>query len=249
MNNNSQHIYGTRAVIEALRAGKTLDRIFIQKGLNNQLFHELRKELQGKSVPYQIVPPEKLNRLSPHKNHQGVVAMISEIIYHKTEDLISNLFETGKVPLIIILDKVTDVRNFGAVARSAECAGAHMVIIQEQGSAPVNADAIKTSAGALHRIPVCRERNLKDTIDFLKSSGIKIVACHEKTEALIYNTDLTKPVAIIMGAEDTGISPEYLKRSDEQVKIPMPGNISSLNVSVAAGIILFEAVRQRINSR
>jgi 23S rRNA (guanosine2251-2'-O)-methyltransferase len=245
LNNTEQHIYGTRAIIEAIRAGKTLDRIFIQKGLNNQLFHELRKELQGKSIPYQIVPQEKLNRLSSNKNHQGVIATIAEVVYHKTEDLLSGIFESGQIPLIIILDKVTDVRNFGAIARSAECAGAQMIIIPEQGTAPINADAIKTSAGALHRIPVCRERNLKETIEFLKSSGLRIIACHEKTEKLIYDADLKAPIAIVMGSEDSGISTEYLKRSDEEVKIPMTGSIASLNVSVAAGIVLFEAVRQR----
>jgi len=245
LNYNEQNIYGIRAVIEAVRAGKTLDRIYIQKGLNNQLFHELRKELQGKSIPYQIVPAEKLNRLSSNKNHQGVIATISEVVYHKVEDLLSSIFESGQIPLIVILDKVTDVRNFGAIARSAECAGAQMIIISEQGTAPVNADAIKTSAGALHRIPVCRERNLKETIDFLKSSGLKIIACHEKTEKLIYETDLKTPLAVIMGSEESGISPEYLKRSDDQVKIPMKGSIASLNVSVASGIVLFEAVRQR----
>ncbi|MFN5182620.1 MAG: 23S rRNA (guanosine(2251)-2'-O)-methyltransferase RlmB [Bacteroidota bacterium] len=247
MNTDVQHIYGTRSVIEALRAGKNLDRILIQKGLNNQLFHELRKELQGKSLPYQIVPQEKLNKISSNKNHQGVIATIAEVIYHKTEDLLPELFESGKVPLIIVLDKVTDVRNFGAVARSAECAGANMIIIPEQGAAPVNGDAIKTSAGALHRIPVCRERNLKETLEFLKSSGVQVVSCHEKTQKLIYDVNMVGPVAIIMGSEESGISSEYLKRSDEQVKIPMIGKISSLNVSVAAGIILFEAVRQRGN--
>ena len=151
--------------------------------------------------------------------------------------------------LLIILDKVTDVRNFGAIARSAECAGADFIIVPEQGSAAVNADAIKTSAGALHRIPVCRERNLKNTLDFLKASGIQIIACHEKTNRLIYEADLKIPTAILLGSEDQGISSEYLKRSDTQVKIPMPGTISSLNVSVAAGIILFEAVRQRTTSK
>lgn len=241
------HIYGTRAVIEALRAGKELDKIYIQKGLNNQLFHELRKALQGKDIPYVIVPPEKLNRLSGNRNHQGVVALLAEIAYHKAEDLLGTIFESGKTPLVLVLDKVTDVRNFGAIARSAECAGVDMIIIPEQGSAQVNADAMKTSAGALHRIPVCRERNLKATLDFLKESGLQIISCHEKTEQLIYDADFTRPTAVIMGAEDTGISPEYLKRSDLQVKIPMIGKIASLNVSVAAGIVLFEAVHQRLN--
>ena len=245
MSNSDQYIYGTRAVIEAVRAGKDIEKIFIQKGLNNQLFHELRKELAHKNFPYQIVPVEKLNRLCDRKNHQGVVAVLSEITYHNTEDLIADLFEAGKIPLVLILDKVTDVRNFGAIARSAECAGVHLIIIAEQGAAPVNGDAIKTSAGALHRIPVCRERNLKDTIEFLKSSGIFVVSCHEKTDKFIYEADFKVPVALIMGSEDTGISQEYVKRSDLQVKIPMAGKISSLNVSVATGIVLFEVVRQR----
>jgi 23S rRNA (guanosine2251-2'-O)-methyltransferase len=243
--NSSNFIFGTRAVIEAVRAGKELEKILIQKGLNNQLFHELRKELQGKDIPYQIVPGEKLNRLT-NKNHQGVVAIISEITYYKTEELLGSVFESGKIPLVLILDKVTDVRNFGAIARSAECAGADMIVIADQGSAQVNADAIKTSAGALHRIPVCREKNLKRTIEFLKESGLQIVSCHEKTDRLIYDADFKIPTAIIMGSEDSGISPEYLKRSDVQVKIPMVGKIASLNVSVATGIVLFEVIRQRI---
>ncbi|MBC7863975.1 MAG: 23S rRNA (guanosine(2251)-2'-O)-methyltransferase RlmB, partial [Bacteroidia bacterium] len=225
-------IFGTRAVIEALKAGKELEKILIQKGLNNQLFHELRKELQGREIPYQIVPQQKLDRLTS-KNHQGVVAMISEITYYKAEDLLGNVFESGKIPLVLVLDKVTDVRNFGAIARSAECAGADMIVIADQGSAQVNADAMKTSAGALHRIPVCRERNLKATIEFLKESGLQIISCHEKTDTMIYEADFKIPTAIIMGAEDSGISPEYLKRSDLAVKIPMKGQIASLNVSVA----------------
>ena len=243
--NNSEYIFGTRAVIEALRAGKEFEKIFIQKGLNNQLFHELRNELQGKNTPYQIVPIEKLKRLAPNKNHQGVVALLSSITYYFAEDILNGVFESGKIPLVLILDKVTDVRNFGAIARSAACAGVDMIIIPEQGSATINADAIKTSAGALHNIPVCRERNLKETLNFLKDSGLQIVSCHEKTEKLIYDANFILPTAIIMGSEDQGISPEYIKRSDVEVKIPMKGSISSLNVSVATGIILFEAMRQR----
>lgn len=244
---NENFIFGTRSVIEAVRAGKEFEKIFIQKGLNNQLFHELRKELQGRDIPYQIVPPEKLNRLS-NKNHQGVLAVISEITYYKAEDILGSVFEKGKVPLVLILDKITDVRNFGAIARSAACSGVDMIVIADQGSAQVNADAVKTSAGALHSMPVCREKNLKSTLEFLKQSGLQIISCHEKTEKLIYTANFKIPTAIIMGSEDSGISPEYLKRSDVEVKIPMVGKIASLNVSVATGIILFEAVRQRVNS-
>lgn len=238
-------IFGTRAVIEAVHAGKEIDKILIQKGLSNQLYNELRKAIQGLDIPLQFVPPEKLNRIGS-KNHQGVVAYLAEVTYYDTEDLLAQVFEKGKIPLILMLDRVTDVRNFGAIARSAECAGVDFIIIPSRGAAQINADAVKTSAGALNRIPVCREDNLKNIIEYLKESGLQIVACHEKTENYHFNADLTKPTAIIMGSEENGISNEYLKRSDIQVKIPMVGSIASLNVSVATGIILFEAVKQRI---
>jgi len=238
-------IFGTRAVIEALEAGKDIEKIFIQKGLSNELYHQLRQALRGQAVPIQIVPPEKLKRITD-KNHQGVVAYLTEITYYNAEDLLANVFEKGRIPLILILDRVTDVRNFGAIARGAECAGVDFIVIPSRGAAQINGDAIKTSAGALHRLKVCREDNLKNTLEFLKESGLQIISCHEKTENLIYDADFKKPTAIIMGSEENGISNEYLKRSDMQVKIPMAGKIASLNVSVAAGIVLFEAVKQRL---
>lgn len=239
-------IFGTRAIIEAIQAGREVDKILVQKGLSNELYHQLRKELQGKNIPLQVVPPEKLKRIT-NKNHQGVIAYVSEVTYYQTSDLLPSLFEKGKTPLVLILDRVTDVRNFGAIARSAECAGVDFIIVPARGAAPVNGDAVKTSAGALHRLPVCREENLKETIDYLKESGLQVIACHEKTDRLIYQADFKKPSAIILGSEESGISGEYIKRSDLQVKIPMPGKISSLNVSVAAGIVLFEAVKQRLD--
>lgn len=238
-------IFGTRAVIEALEAGKDVEKILIQKGLSNELYNLLRQALKGNTVPIQFVPPEKLKRLTD-KNHQGVIAYLTEITYYSTEDLLQETFETGKTPLVLLLDRVTDVRNFGAIARSAECAGVDFIIIPSRGAAQINGDAIKTSAGALHRLKVCREDNLKTTIDYLKESGLQVVACHEKTDNLIYDADLKQPTLVIMGNEENGISNEYLKRSDIQVKIPMPGTIASLNVSVATGIILFEAVKQRL---
>lgn len=247
-NNNDKEenlIFGIRAVIEAIEAGKEFDKILIQKGLGNELFGQLRKALEGTEIPYQWVPIEKLKRIST-KNHQGVVAYLANITYYSTEDLLGSIFESGKVPLVLVLDKITDVRNFGAIARSAECAGVDMIIIPSRGAAQINADAMKTSAGALNKIPVCREENLKTTIEFLKESGLQIIACHEKTDNLIYDIDFKLPTAIIMGSEENGISGEYLKRSDASVKIPMPGKIASLNVSVATGIILFEAVHQRM---
>jgi 23S rRNA (guanosine2251-2'-O)-methyltransferase len=245
MEDKGQMIFGTRAVIEAVQAGKEIDRVFVQKGLSNDLYHQLRKALRDAFAPIQVVPVEKLNRLTSG-NHQGVIAFITEVAYYRTEDLLPELFSQGKIPLVMILDRVTDVRNFGAIARSAECAGADFVIVPSRGSAPVGGDAIKTSAGALHRLKVCREENLKSTIDFLRDSGVQVVACHEKTETLIYDVNLTIPTALLLGGEESGISGEYLRRCDAQGKIPMGGTIASLNVSVAAGIVLFEAVRQRL---
>lgn len=238
-------IFGMRAVIEALGAGKDIEKILIQKGLSNELYNQLRQALKGQTVPIQFVPPEKLKRVT-EKNHQGVIAYLTEINYYQAEELLQEVFEKGNTPLVLILDRVTDVRNFGAIARSAECAGVDFMIIPSRGAAQINGDAIKTSAGALHRMKVCREDNLKTTIEFLRESGLQIVACHEKTDTLIYGADFRKPTAIIMGSEENGISNEYLKRSDVQVKIPMAGQIASLNVSVASGIVLFEAVKQRL---
>jgi 23S rRNA (guanosine2251-2'-O)-methyltransferase len=238
-------IFGTRAVIEAIEAGKDIEKILLQKGLSNELYHQLRAALKGQTIPFQFVPPEKMKRLTD-KNHQGVIAYLTEITYYETEALLDLVYASGKTPLLLILDRVTDVRNFGAIARSAECACVDFIIIPSRGAAQINGDAIKTSAGALHRIKVCREDNLKNTIEFLKSAGVQIVACHEKTDHLIYDADFTKPTAIIMGSEENGISQEYIKRSDKQVKIPMFGHTASLNVSVASGIVLFEAVKQRL---
>jgi 23S rRNA (guanosine2251-2'-O)-methyltransferase len=250
--NDNNLIFGMRAVLEALEAGKDIEKILIQKGLSNELYNQLRQALKGQTVPIQFVPPEKLKRTtdqlegSAAKNHQGVLAYLTEINYYLTETLLAEVFEQGRTPLLLILDRVTDVRNFGAIARSAECAGVDFLIIPSRGAAQINGDAIKTSAGALHRLKVCREDNLKTTIDYLKESGLQVVSCHEKTEKLFFDADFTKPTAIIVGSEENGISNEYLKRSDAQVKIPMAGKIASLNVSVASGIVLFEALRQRL---
>lgn len=237
-------IFGIRAVIEAIEAGKEIEKILIQRGIAGELFNQLRKALKGTDIPYQLVPPEKIRRVTT-KNHQGVIAYVSEVTYYRAEDLLPRVFEEGKVPLVLLLDRVTDVRNFGAIARSAECAGVDFIIIPSRGAAQINADAVKTSAGALHRIPVCRENNLKDTINYLLEYGLQVFACHEKTDTLIYSADLKGPTAIVMGSEENGISAEYLKLCSGAIKIPMPGNTASLNVSVATGIVLFEVIRQR----
>ena len=238
-------LFGIRAVLEAVTAGKELDKVYIQKGLKSELFHELQRTLSEYKIPFQFVPAEKINKVAGYRNHQGVAATISGVTYQHIENILPTIFEEGKIPLILILDRITDVRNFGAICRSAECLGVHAVLIPSRGAAQVNADAVKTSAGALHKIPVCRSENLKTTIDFLKESGLQIISCTEKTEKNTSEADFSLPTAIILGSEEDGISEEYLKRSDETVKIPLLGEISSLNVSVAAGIILYEAQRQR----
>ena len=238
------YIFGIRAIIEAVEAGKTIDKLFIQKGLHNDLFAELWKLVREKRINYKHVPVEKINRLT-RKNHQGVFAFISPIDFHNIEDVIPKLYEEGKNPLVLVLDRITDVRNFGAIARTAECAGVDTILIPEQNAAAINADAIKTSAGALHKITVCRTWNLKLAIQFMKDSGIQLVGCTEKTQDNMYKPDYTPPTAIIMGSEEDGVSPEFLKMCDTRAKIPMAGKIASLNVSVATGVILYEAIRQR----
>ena len=238
------YIFGIRAIIEAVEAGKTIDKLFIQKGLHNDLFAELWKLVREKRINYKHVPLEKINRLT-RKNHQGVFAFISPIDFHNIEDVIPKLYEEGKNPLVLVLDRITDVRNFGAIARTAECAGVDTILIPEQNAAAINADAIKTSAGALHKVTVCRTWNLKLALQFMKESGIKLIGCTEKTQDDMYKPDYTTPTAIIIGSEEDGVSPEFLKMCDARAKIPMNGKIASLNVSVATGVILYEAIRQR----
>lgn len=230
--------------MEALESGKEPERIFLQKGAVSPQISRLKTLLQQRNIVYTAVPAEKLNRLAG-KNHQGAVCILSSISYQAVESLVPTVFERGETPLFLLLDRITDVRNFGAICRTAECAGAHAVIIPSRGSALINADAVKTSAGALLRIPVAREHNLKETIHYLKTCGIRIIACTEKGSKPVFEAELNAPCCIVLGSEEDGISPEYLKLCDEKARIPMIGKIASLNVSVAAGIALFEAVRQR----
>lgn len=237
-------IFGTRAIMENILAGKEIDKLMVQKGLSNPLIKELIQTARDHSIPVSQVPLEKLNRVT-RKNHQGAIAMMSAVTFASLDHVINEAYSKGEEPFLLILDRVTDVRNFGAVARTAECAGIHALVIPSRGSAAINSDAMKTSAGALGHIPVCREDKMKNTLEFLKNSGIRIVACTEKTEESIYTTDLRGPLAILMGSEEDGISPEYLKLSDARGKIPMFGKIDSLNVSVSAAVAVFEAVRQR----
>lgn len=242
---SAKPIFGIRPIIEAIRAGKEIEKIFLQKNIANKLMGEFNKEIKDFKIPFQFVPEEKLNHLIKSRKHQGVVALLSPITYRDIEDIIPTIFENGETPLVIILDRVTDVRNLGAIARTAECTGVHAMIVPAKGSAQINSDAIKSSAGAIYQIPICRSENLKSTIDFLKRSGLRIIACTEKCEKTIYETDFSLPAAILLGSEEDGISHEYLKLTDAKAQIPLRGKIESLNVSVSAGVVLYEALRQR----
>nr|WP_236633205.1 23S rRNA (guanosine(2251)-2'-O)-methyltransferase RlmB [Aquirufa antheringensis] len=234
-------MFGVQSVLETLRSGKEIDRLLVQRELGNTEILDLAKE---KGIQVQKVPLEKLNRIT-RKNHQGAIAFVSAIHYAKLENVIADTFEKGEIPFILILDRVTDVRNFGAIARTAECAGVHAIVLPSRGAAQINADAMKTSSGALNFIPVCKEDSLIQTIDFLQNSGLRVVACTEKAKSTIYEIDYKDPIAIIMGSEEDGITVEIIRKSDEIAKIPQAGQVGSLNVSVAAGVIIFETVRQR----
>lgn len=238
-------IFGIRAVMEAVLSGKTIDKVFVQKGLKSPLFQELQELLLKERITISSVPIEKLNRLTK-KNHQGVIASLSPVTYYNFENLVIDVIESGKTPLFLILDHLSDVRNFGAIIRSAECTGVSGIIIPNKGSVSITSDTVKTSAGAAFRVPVCKVENLRDAVYYLQGSGIKIVAATEKTDNLLYEVSMKEPLAIIMGAEDTGVSPALLKMADDRAKLPMLGEISSLNVSVACGVFLYEVLRQRM---
>lgn len=238
-------IFGLRPLIEAIKAGKQIERILIKQGLQGQLYHELMTEVRKNEIPYQIVPLERIEIVT-RKNHQGVLAWLSLVEYQHVANVLPMIYEKGEDPLFIALDGVSDVRNFGAIVRTAECLGAHAIIIPEKGSARITSDAIKTSAGALHTFPVCREKSIVRTIEYLKESGVKILCADEKTGSPAANIDLNGPVVLVMGAEDKGISREILSYADHKVRIPMKGNIGSLNVSVAAGILLYEIIRNKV---
>lgn len=240
----SELIYGTRAVMEAVRAGRQIEKIFLQAGLNNDLMKELVQALKENGVPFSWVPAEKISRLTT-KNHQGIVGFLSAVQYASLQNLVDLAYSEGRTPFFLLLDRITDVRNFGAVARTCECAGLDAMVIEEKGNAPVTSDAIKTSAGALHHLPVCRVRSMKQSIKDLQENGIQIIACTEKASKDLYELDLSVPTALLMGSEEDGIDPNLLKVVDDLAKIPMKGKIESLNVSVAAGIAIYEVIRQK----
>ena len=239
-------IFGIRTVIEAVQSGKNIDKIYIQKGLSGPLFMELLQIIGKRSYNLSYVPIEKLNKLS-NGNHQGVVAKISPVKFRELEEVVQEILEDDtKTPLFLLLDQITDARNFGAIIRTAECTGVHAIIVQNKGGAPVNADTVKTSAGAVFKIPLVKVSHIKDAIYYLQASGVKIVAASEKTDTSVYDVDFTQPTALVMGSEEKGVNPSVLKLADEKAKLPMYGSIASLNVSVACGAFLYEIVRQRL---
>lgn len=239
-------IFGLRAVIEAINSESSIDKVFIQKGISGHLMNELMTQIKTNKVAFSYVPVEKLDKLSKYNNHQGAVAQIAPINFHDLDTLVEATLEKEETPLFLLLDQVSDVRNFGAIIRTAECTGVHGIIIQNQGNAPVNAETVKTSAGAAFNIPICKVNHIKDALFILQAAEIQVVAATEKTDDLLFDVDLKKPSAIIMGSEDRGINPSILKMVDAKAKLPLKGNIGSLNVSVACGAFLYEAVRQRL---
>jgi 23S rRNA (guanosine2251-2'-O)-methyltransferase len=240
----TEMIFGTRAVIEAIKSGRQIEKIYVQTGLSNDLIKELVNTAKQFKAPYTFTPQEKLNRLSS-KNHQGVICVLAAVEFASVENIIDKCYSEGREPFFLIVDRVTDVRNFGALARTAECAKLDAIIIADKGNAPITGDAMKTSAGALSHMAVCRVDDMKRTMRLLKDNGIQIIACTEKAADSLYQMDLNTPLALIMGSEEDGISPQLLKDADRLAKIPINGKIESLNVSVAAGIAIYEAIRQK----
>ena len=243
---DAQMVFGKRAIIETLEAGKPIEKIYLQKDGKGDLFDEIKEKAKVRNVSISLVPVEKLNRIT-RKNHQGAVAQLSLIEFSSLHHVVSKCFDEGRDPLILILDHITDVRNMGAIARSAECAGVDAIVLPTKGGGQINSDAMKTSAGALNYIPICKEANLYESCRYLKNSGLQIVACTEKGDINYFDADLNSPTCIIMGSEEDGISNQLLKISDKLIKIPMKGKIASLNVANAATVVLFETLKQRLS--
>tara|TARA_B100001113_G_C21057254_1_gene599521 strand:+ start:338 stop:1072 length:735 start_codon:yes stop_codon:yes gene_type:complete len=241
---NQDIIFGSRPVLEAIKSGKTIEKIFIQKNLAKDVFDEIKKLLTNKRVNLSFVPKEKLNRIT-RKNHQGIICYVSPINYQPLTEIVHRCYESGKDPIILVLDRITDTRNFGAITRVAEATGVDAIVIPEKESALITSEAIKASAGALNYVSICKERNLKSVINQLKESGLKIISCTEKSDVEIYSVDFSSPVCIILGSEKDGISNNLLEISDVKAKIPMKGKIDSLNVSSSSSVILYELIRQR----
>jgi 23S rRNA (guanosine2251-2'-O)-methyltransferase len=241
---NEELIYGMHPVLEAIAAGKEIDRIFVQQGMRGAAFQDLWAAIKEHQLAFKYVPVEKLNRLT-RKNHQGVIAFVSQVEYQLLDEIVPMVYERGETPLLLALDRVTDVRNAGAIARSIECVGGHCMIMSEKNAAPMNGDAVKSSAGALLRLPVCREKSMVRSLETLAQAGLQIIGITEKAAQTLDEIDFTLPSVLVMGSEEDGISPEVLRTCHVRAKIPMVGHVASLNVSVAAGMALYEALRQR----
>lgn len=245
MQDKTNTIFGIYPIKEALASKIIFDRVFIQKGTASDKIESLVKELEKENIPVSSVPIEKLNKLT-RGNHQGIVAITSPVAFFSLEEVVEKSIESKKTPLFLILDQITDVRNFGAILRTAECTGVDAVIIQKTGGAPVSGDTVKTSAGAIFKIPICKVDHIKDAIFYLQGSGITTIAATEKSKSDIYSLDLNKPLAIILGSEGKGISKSVLSLVNEKASLPVLGEINSLNVSVACGAFLYEVTRQRL---
>ena len=241
---NQDIIFGKRPVLEAIKSGKTIEKIFIQKNLSKDIVDEIKKLTSNKQLNLSIVPKEKLNRIT-RKNHQGIICYITPIDYQPLNEIVRRCYESGKDPIILVLDRITDTRNFGAITRVAEATGVDAIVIPEKESALITSEAVKASAGALNYVSICKERNLKSVINMLKESGLKIISCTEKSDEDIYSVDFNTPVCIILGSEKNGISQNLIEISDLKAKIPMKGKIESLNVSSSSSVILYELIRQR----
>ena len=246
MANDNTIIYGRHPVADAIRAGKPFEKVMMQQGMRGEAEIEIRQLTKAASIPLSIVPREKLSKMALGGNHQGILGFLTLVEYQRLDEILPFVFEKGETPLILLLDGVTDVRNFGAIARSAEVMGVHAIVVPMQGSALLNGDAMKASAGALSRVAICREKTLSATLDLLAMSGVRVVASDLRAEKKVFEVDFTQPTAILMGSEDVGVSSALLRRADETFIIPQIGRTDSLNVSVATGIILYEALRQRI---
>jgi len=238
------HIYGIRAILEAIQAGKEIDKIYLQKGLQGNLAQQLQAMARKNGVRISYVPEQRLERFRD-RNHQGAVATISPVEFLEYQTLIDQVLSQKEAPLLLLLDGISDVRNLGAIIRTAACTGVDGIILPVSGSAPVTADTIKTSAGAVFNLPMAKTPHIKDAVFYLQASGVQVLAASEKAQDSVFETDLTPATAIIMGSEEDGVSPAYLKKCDLTVNIPMQGQTASLNVSVATAIIVYEAVRQR----
>lgn len=239
-------IFGRHPVLEALEAGLPIDKLWLQQGVRGEYEKAIRHWSRQLDIPMQVVPKEKLGKLVGNQNHQGIVGFLSLIEYQDLEDILPHVFERSETPLLVVLDGVTDVRNLGAIARSAECCGAHALVIPKRGGALINAEAIKASAGALNRIPVCRVNSLINAMDYLQGSGLRLLASDLQGKSMLFEVDLLGPTALLLGAEGEGLSPAMLAKADEKFRIPQIGQTDSFNVSVAAGIMLYECLRQRM---